>query len=748
MKQLTQKLKDGVVSVIEAPPPRLAPGMVLVRNHFSLISAGTEGGTVSAARKSLIGKARERPQQVRRVLEIFKQQGLTQTYRAVMKKLDAYSPLGYSSAGEVVEAGSKVLGFSVGDLVACAGTGYANHAEIVAVPARLCVKLPAGADLSLAAYNTLGAIALQGIRQADLRLGETCVVIGLGLLGQLTGLMLRASGIKVVGLDINPRIVDVAARHCADLACHSETPGLSEIVAEFTDGVGADAVIITAATHSLQPINLAGQLLRTRGTVVIVGAVPTGFDREPHFYRKELALKMSCSYGPGRYDPNYEEKGLDYPVGYVRWTENRNMQVFQSLVHSGRIDLSYLTTHRFRLDEAPAAYDLILNRNEDVLGILLEYEAAGAQAKRRVDMPPPKPRKDEPAGRGVSFIGAGSYAMSHLLPNVAGCAGVSLAGVVTSTGTSSRTVAEKFGFRFCSADERDVLEDEATDTVFIATRHDSHAEFVLKALEKGKHVFVEKPLCLTPDERDAIRAAYERARLQPSAPLLMVGFNRRYAPLAIRLKETLGAGPMCLMYRVNVGPIPPDSWIQDAEFGGGRIVGEVCHFVDLMIYLTESPPESVYAAAMADPARTEDTLAITLSFADGSVGTILYCANGAKSLAKEYLEAYRAGIAGILRDFRELEIHGRGRPKRERLLNQDKGQKEMVRQFVSASLGRGGRVIPFADILASTDATFAVKESLRTRSAVRVDGLRVVAPEREPLFPDLSQPAERKSDSA
>ncbi|CAI8789487.1 bi-domain-containing oxidoreductase [Methylocaldum szegediense] len=748
MKQLTQKLKDGVVSVIEVPPPRLTPGMVLVRNHFSLISAGTEGSTVSAARKSLIGKARERPQQVRQVLEIFKQQGPTQTYRAVMKKLDTYSPLGYSSAGEVIEVGSNVRGFSAGDLVACAGAGYANHAEIVSVPAHLCVKLPAGADLSLAAYNTLGAIALQGIRQADLRLGETCVVIGLGLLGQLTGLMLKASGIKVIGLDINPRVVDIAAGHCADLAFDSEAPGLSEIVAELTDGIGADAVIITAATHSLQPINLAGQLLRPRGTVVVVGAVPTGFDREPHFYRKELSLKMSCSYGPGRYDPNYEEKGLDYPVGYVRWTENRNMRAFQSLVHSGRIDLSYLTTHRFKLDEAPAAYDLILNRNEEFLGILLEYDAAGAHPERRIDMAPPKPRRDEPAGRGISFIGAGSYAMSHLLPNVAACDGVSLAGVVTSTGTSSRTVAEKFGFRFCSADERDVLEDEATDTVFIATRHDSHAEFVLKALEKGKHVFVEKPLCLTPDERDAIREVYERAQLQPSAPLLMVGFNRRYAPLAVRLKEALGAGPMCLMYRVNAGPIPPDSWIQDVELGGGRIVGEICHFVDLMIYLTESSPESVYAAAMADPERTEDTLAITLSFVDGSVGTILYCANGAKSLAKEYLEVYRAGITGILRDFRELEIHGCGRPKRERLFNQDKGQKEMVRQFVSATQGRGGRVIPFADILASTDTTFAVKESLRTRSAVQIDGLRVFAPERESRFPDSLLPAERRSDSA
>ena len=730
MKQLTQKLKDGAMGIVEVPPPRLAPGMVLVRNHFSLISPGTEGRTVNAARKSLIGKARERPQQVRQVLETLKQQGPAQTYRAVMKKLDALSPLGYSCAGEVIETGAGVRGLAAGDLVACAGAGYANHAEIVSVPVNLCVKLPTGADPSQAAYNTLGAIALQGIRQADLRLGETCVVIGLGLLGQLTALMLRASGIKVVGLDINPRIAEIAAKHGADLAFSSDTPGLAKIVEEATDGIGADAVIIAAATRSLGPINLAGELLRKRGTVVVVGAVPTGFDREPHFYRKELSLRMSCSYGPGRYDPIYEDKGLDYPAGYVRWTENRNMKAFQEMLHSGRIDVSHLTTHRFKLNDAPAAYDLILNRTEDFLGILLEYDAASARPEKRVEMAGAARRSDGDSC-GVSFIGAGSYAMSHLLPNVADCGGISLMGVVTSTGTSSRTVAEKYGFRFCSADERDVLDHEETDTVFIATRHDSHAGLVLKALEEGKHVFVEKPLCLTFEERDTIAAAYERSQKGLTQPLLMVGFNRRYAPLAVRLKQQLGAGPMCLMYRINAGPIPADSWIQDAELGGGRIVGEICHFVDLMVYLAESLPETVYAAVMDDPAKTEDTLSIALSFANGSVGTILYCANGAKTVAKEYLEVYRAGITGILRDFKELEIHGANKTKRERLLNQDKGQKDMIRQFIARTLGRDGRVIPFGEILASTDTTFAVKESLRTRNAIRLGENSVAAPSAE-----------------
>ena len=371
MEQLTQKLGSGEMQIQELPIPQLQNGMILVKNHYSLISAGTEGSTVKAARKSLLGKAKERPQQVKQVFEVLKKQGLVQTYRAVVKKLDAYSPLGYSCAGEVIEVADDVRGFKVGDKVACAGAGYANHAEVVSVPVNLCVKLPDDADLSQACYNTLGAIALQGVRQADLRLGETCAVIGLGLIGQLACLQLKASGVRVIGIDVSKAAVDMAATHCADMALTRDTPGINDKISEFTDGLGVDAVIIAAATRSLDPVNFAGAICRKKGSIVVLGAVPTGFDREPYYYKKELTLKMSCSYGPGRYDMSYEEKGQDYPAAYVRWTEKRNMEAFQQLLYSGKIDVSYLTTHNFKFEDAPRAYDIVVNRNEPFLGMVL-----------------------------------------------------------------------------------------------------------------------------------------------------------------------------------------------------------------------------------------------------------------------------------------------------------------------------------------------------------------------------------------
>ena len=386
MKQLTQKLKDGTPEIVEVPVPVASKDLLLVRNAYSAISAGTEGSTMKAARKSLIGKARERPQQARQMLDLLKQSGPVSAYRTLMKKLDSYSPMGYSSAGTVIGLGANVTEFAVGDKVACAGSG-ANHAEIVAVPQSLCVKLHEDADLRNAAYNALGAIALQGIRQADLRLGESCVVIGLGILGQFSCLLLRAGGIKVVAVDIDPVTVDLARTYAADLAALRNQPGLADRIEQFTDGIGADAVIVTAATESTDPVNFAGQVLKKKGRVVIVGSVPTGFDRDPHFYRKELDLRMSCSYGPGRYDSAYEDKGMDYPAAYVRWTERRNMEAFQALVHAKRIDISYLTTHVFKLDDAAKAYDLITARNEPYSGILISTtKPARSRRKSRSEM--------------------------------------------------------------------------------------------------------------------------------------------------------------------------------------------------------------------------------------------------------------------------------------------------------------------------------------------------------------------------
>lgn len=717
MNQLTQKLKSGEMTIQEVAPPVCGQGTILVRNHFSLISAGTESSTVKAARSSLLEKARQRPQQVKQVLDTLLRQGPIQTYRAIMKKLDAYSPLGYSSAGQVIEVGTGVEGFAIRDLVACAGAGYANHAEIVAVPVNLCVKLPPEADLRNAAFNTLGAIALQGVRQADLRLGESCAVIGLGLVGQLTCLMLRASGIRVIGIDIDPDAVRSASQHCADLALKRTEPGVTDSIQRFTDGLGVDAVMITAGSTSLDPVNFAGEIARKKGRVVVVGAVPTGFDRDPHWYRKELELRMSCSYGPGRYDLAYEEKGIDYPAAYVRWTEKRNMEAFQDLVHSGRINIDYLTTHEVPLEDAPKAYDMILNRSEPFLGILIKYDVEKPLDRRRVEV-----QSAKPAGKvGIAFVGAGSYAQGNLLPNLPkDDRDVICRGVITSSGTTSKRVAERFGFEYCTSDEQDILGSPEVNTVFIATRHDTHGEYVLKALKAGKNVFVEKPLCISEDELSKIEEVYQTLAPSPQPPLLTVGFNRRFAPLAILLKEKIGSGPLSMIYRVNAGAIPADTWIQDKEIGGGRIIGEVCHFIDFLTFLNGSLPVSVSAVALPDPHNLQDTVNISLSFENGSIGSVSYFANGAKSMDKEYVEVYRSGMTAVLNDFRRLEIHGKGSPFKKKLLSQDKGQKEMVGRFLNTIKDGGAPPIPFEDILACTRATFAALESLRSRTTVQI----------------------------
>lgn len=712
MKQVAQKLKNGGIQVLEVPLPVLGPGKVLVRNHYSLISVGTEGSTVAAARKGLVGKAKERPQQVKQVIDVLKLQGPIQTYRAVMKKLDSYSPLGYSSAGEVIRVASDVKGFVKGNLVACGGAGYANHAEIIAVPSNLCVKLPENADLKRAAYNTIGAIALQGVRQANLRIGETCAVIGLGLIGQLTCLILKASGVKVVGVDINPGMVKITSKHCANLAFIREEPGLAEKIGEFSEGIGADAVIITAGTRSLDPINFAGQIARKKGRVVIVGAVSTGFDRDPHYYRKELELRMSCSYGPGRYDLNYEEKGLDYPAAYVRWTEKRNMQAFQELVHSVRIDIDYLTTHEFPLEEAAKAYNMIVSHSEPFLGIILKYDVDKPIEKKPVTV-----NQVRPAGKvGLAFIGAGSYAQGYLLPNIPKDKEVVRKAIMTNSGAMSKRVAERYGFEFCTSDVKDILECADVNTVFIATRHDSHAEYVLKSLRAGKHVFVEKPICLNQGELEKIEKVYQE---KPQTQL-MVGFNRRFTILTKILKGKLKESPMSMIYRVNAGAIPADTWIQDTAIGGGRIIGEVCHFVDFLTFMCSSLPVRVYASALPDPRHLNDTVTVNLEFANGSVGTVCYFANGSKRLSKEYVEVYQSGLTGIIRDFKELDIFGNAKPERKKLLNQNKGQACMVRTFIDRVKNGGAPLIRVDEIFAVTRTTFGIIESLQNHQAVSI----------------------------
>ena len=712
MLQLTQKLKSGIMSILEVSYPALNPGTILVKNHYSLISAGTEGSTVKAARKGYIGKARERPQQVKQVFDTLKSQGIVQTYRAVMKKLDAQSPLGYSCAGEVIGVGSGVKGINAGDLVACGGL-TACHAEIVAVPVNLCVKLNPGADLKQAAYNTLGAIALQGVRQADLRLGETCAVIGLGLIGQLTAILLRASGVRVLGVDVNQHMVDLALKNCLDLGINRKDGGIEDRIYSFTNGIGCDAVIITAASDSLDPINFAGAVSRKKGTVVVLGAVPTGFDREPHYYKKELQVRMSCSYGPGRYETRYEEKGYDYPPAYVRWTENRNMQAFQEFIACGKINVNYLTTHAFPLEKASEAYDMMMTKSEPFVGILIEYDVSKSldPGATRIALTPSALKSAQVS---IGFIGAGSYAQSYLLPNLPNDKNISRCGVMTSRSTGARSAADRFGFGFCTGSEDDIIGNNDINTVFIASRHDSHAGYVLKALKAGKHVFVEKPLCLTENELHEITSVYQS---KADKPQFMVGFNRRFSPFARVLKEFFGSGPLAMSYRINAGKIPASSWIQDPETGGGRIIGEVCHFVDLLTYLSGSLPVSVYAVSVDDCDGLDDILTIAIKYRNQSVGNISYFSNGDKSLSKEYLEVYGNGSTAVLDDFRSLKIHSCGKKTEKKLFSQDKGQKQEIVEFING-IQSGKSAIPFDEIFNTTLLTFKIIESLRTGSAI------------------------------
>ncbi len=721
MQQLTQKLKDGDMNITEVPWPSLGNGMVLIRNHYSLVSAGTEGSTVKAARKSMLGKAKERPQQVKQVIDVLKSQGAVQTYRAVMKKLEALSPLGYSCVGEVIDVAPGVTEFKQGDFVACGG-GTASHAEIVSVPKNLCARVDVSSSedvdkhLAMAAYNTLGAISMQGVRQADLRLGESCVVIGLGLLGQLTCLLLKASGVRVFGIDIDPAAVEMAKQNCTDLAMVQGDTSLISSINDFTEGVGCDSVIIAAATDSLKPINFAGEILRKRGAVVILGAVPTGFDRDPHFYRKELELRMSCSYGPGRYDIDYEDKGIDYPLPYVRWTEKRNMSAFQELIKSGKIDLSYLTTHEVTLEDAPSAYDMILKKSEPFSGILIRYDTDKVLKQESISVTP-----DSVNGSvGIAFIGAGNYAQGNLLPNLPKDRDVVNKAVMTASGTTSRRVAEIYKFEVCTSNKADIFSNDAINTVFISTRHDTHGQYVLDALEAGKHVFVEKPLCILEEDLIAIENTYRAKAQEGCAPHLMVGFNRRFSPLSSRLTEVFGKVPMSMVYRVNAGSIPADNWIQDGDIGGGRIIGEACHFIDYMVFLCGSMPTRVFASSLPDPQGLNDTVTINLEFANGSVGSIIYLANGNKGLPKEYIEVHANGMSAVLSDYRELKIYGSGKPEKKKLGSQNKGQKVMVENFVN-SLKGGEPLIPVDEVFAVTRATLKVIESLKSRQSVSVD---------------------------
>ena len=709
MKQVTQTLRTGTIEVNEVPIPTLTDKFVLVQNTSSVISAGTEKTKIDMGKKNLLQKAKARPDLVKQVLKKIQTEGLKKTLQTVNTRLDSPSPLGYSCAGKVIAAGGLVEGLQPGDRVACGGADYANHADFVAIPKNLVVKIPNNVTDEEAAFTTVGSIALQGVRLAKPEMGETFLVLGLGLLGQIAVQLLRANGCKVIATDLDASLVERAKGFGAIGA----GPGvdINNLVNGETGGHGVDGVLVCAGTSSNQPIELCGEVTREKGRVVVVGAVRMDIPREDYF-KKEINVVISRSYGPGRYDPFYEENGNDYPLGYVRFTEQRNMETFLQLLSDGKIEVKSLITHRYHIDQAADAYQLIEGaKTEPYLGILMNYQGSKVpDGSSKIVINDAKTLKNN---INVSLYGAGNYATSNLLPHLSKAGDVSLTGLVTASGRTAQGVAKQFGFEFCAGDLDEVL-GQKTDALMITTRHDTHAVAVASALSANKHVYVEKPLALNVEELSSVVD-----RLRSSGGQLMVGFNRRFSPCTtIALKHFANvSSPKVINIRVNAGHIPKDHWIQDPEIGGGRMIGEGCHFVDLASALAESVPTKVMCMGTKktdSSALLNDNLTICLSFENGSIANIIYTADGSKAQSKEYIEVFAGGKSAIIDDFKEVTLFSGDFDKKiEKLAAQNKGQTEMLNAWLDGLRKGVGAVDPNILVLNSL-ATIMAIESLST----------------------------------
>lgn len=720
MKAVLQNFKTGDMAVEDVPPPSLKADGVLVHNAASLVSAGTEKAVIELAKMNPLQKARARPDLVKKVLGKAGQEGLLATARIVMNLVSAPLPLGYSCAGVVAQVGSRVADIAPGQRVACAGLGYANHAEVTYVPRNLLVPIPDGVSYAEAAFVTVGAIALHGVRQAELTLGEVVVVIGMGLVGQITAQICAASGCRVFCVDLDKDKIELAKSLGAGGGAVSGQADVKAAVMGFTGGRGADAVIIAAGTKSSEPIAMAPDLLRDRGRVVAVGDVGHDVPRRA-YYEKEIDLRQSRSYGPGRYDPEYEEKGHDYPIGHVRWTENRNMEAFLDLVACGRIKLEPLMTHRFPITEATAAYQLLTGETrEPYLAILLDYEPDRVHGSTVVLNKAATPVAATGGEVAMGVIGAGQFAQGVLLPALKKVSGVRFQSFATGSGLTSVNVGRKYGAQTCTSDFHVVLEDLAVNAVLIATRHDSHAGMVVAAMNAGKHCFVEKPLAMDEEGLEKIISAHQQGR-----SILLTGFNRRFSPLAVRLRNEMAGARLVMQYRVNAGFIPGSHWHQDTEIGGGRIVGEVCHFIDLLSFVCGAHPVSASATAVNDgnAPSDPDNVSITLTFADGSVGTIVYAASGDSGFPKERLEVFGGGRVGVIDNWRKLLVQGNGSCVRQRCwLQAEKGFLQEMTAFVEG-VRSGISPIPFESQVATTRATFAVQKALRDGGVAMIDPL-------------------------
>jgi len=721
VKQIIQSYKDGRIILAEVPEPACKAGGVLVQTAASVISVGTERLMIEMGKKSLLGKARARPDLVRQAWAKSRKEGFLRVYKEAMHRLDEPIPLGYSAAGVVKETGPGVNGVQPGDAVAAAGAGYASHAEVLWVPENLCVPLPEGVDFEAGAFVMLGGIALHGVRQAGLTLGENGVVLGLGLLGQLSVQLLKAQGCRVLGIDLDRQKCELARELGADQALIPEEKNLEEAVANFTGGRGADAVIIAAASQDSRPIRLAEAVAREGARLVLVGVAELSLTREA-FWKKELRFSVSRAAGPGSTAPLYEARGFDYPIAYVRWTERRNLAAFLDLMAQGKVTVDRLVTHRFPIQAGLQAYDLILQNREPHLGVVFTYPQPGAAAlaagpERTIRLRPASAvvPGNPPLVAGV--IGGGRFTKTLLLPALKKVRGVQLESVATTTGATARHLAEKFGFASATTDYQEILADAGIGSVIITTRHNLHGNLALEALKAGKHVFVEKPLCLSQEELEKLTAAYDGSRL------LMVGFNRRYSPLAREIKDFLSgrASPLVMLYRVNAGYIPGDSWVHDPEAGGGRLLGEVCHFIDFLLYMTGSEALRVSATAISGRTgkyRPDDNLCLTLTCRDGSVGTIIYSAQGSKAFSRERFEVFCEDSVAVLEDFRRVRLVRGGRTRRIKKLSMDLGYLHELAFFFRQAASPAPDPEIFHRAAATTRATLAAGRSLQSGKTV------------------------------
>jgi predicted dehydrogenase/threonine dehydrogenase-like Zn-dependent dehydrogenase len=708
LKATLQDLKTGAIHCCDVPGPELRPGGILVRTAFSAISAGTECARVEAAEKNLLGKALARPDLVRQVVDFARSNGIRAAYNKVKSRLDTLAPMGYSCSGMVIAVGGGVTDFRIGERVACAGGGYANHAEVNWVPSNLAVHVPDVVSLESASLTTIGAIAMQGLRQAEVRFGESVVVIGAGLVGILTIALARGAGCRVIAVDRDESRVANASAFGAQLAMLASDPRLNVAVQEFSR-YGVDAAIVTAATRSAEPLELAARILRDRGRIVVVGDVGMGVSRA-NMYDKELTLTMSRSYGPGRYDPGYEEAGSDYPVGYVRWTERRNMEAFLDCLALRSIDITRLLERRYSIDESRQAYEAL--KSHDAYTVILEYpNCSEVQAAAPVRAPIPAVRLS--GNLHVGCIGAGGFARSYIIPTLRTADRVFLEAVATASGVTAESARKNFGFGRTQMPS-ELLCDTKLDAVFIASRHSSHASYVCEALRNGKMVFVEKPLAVDRQQLESVRQAYSETANHQNGRFLMVGFNRRFAPATENVRRFFAGRqePMVIHVRINAGFIPLNHWTQQVS-EGGRIIGEFCHFVDWARNVVGSPISTVSAVALPDSNRyCGDNVTVTLTFADGSVANLMYLANGDSSVSKEHFEVFCEGAVARFEDFELLELSRGGKTKRTKS-TRDKGHRRELQLTLQAMISGAAAPISFEEIVEVTEATFAVAEAIR-----------------------------------